>query len=89
MRLIALVHVWLRRSAGALAARSLARLLAQRHLLFSERASDGSTSALGEAVCIIQVSGSKDTDQNMEQHQMLCTPRRSRFQWVRTEMESL
>lgn len=35
------------------------------------------------------LTGSKDTDRNMEQHQMLCTPRRSRFQWVRTEMESL
>lgn len=35
------------------------------------------------------LTGSKDTDRNMEQQQMLCTPRRSRFQWVCTEMESL
>lgn len=54
MRLIALVHVWLTRSAGALAARTLARSLAQRHLLFSEHAGDGSTSALGEACALFR-----------------------------------
>lgn len=59
MRLIALVHVWLRRSAEALAARSLARLLAQRHLLFSECASDGCTSLLGEACALFRFNGVK------------------------------
>lgn len=57
MRLIALVHVWLRRSAGALAARSPARLLAQRHLLFSECAGDGSTSTLGDACALFRFNG--------------------------------
>lgn len=35
----------------------LARLLAQRHLLFSERASDGSTSVLGEACALFRFNG--------------------------------
>lgn len=36
---------------------SLARLLAQRHLLFSECASDGSTSALREACALFRFNG--------------------------------
>lgn len=88
MRLIALVHVWLRRSAGALAARSPACL---HNAIFYSASVPVTAQRLRweKHVHYSGVMGSKDMDQNMEQRQMLRTPRRSRFQGLRTEMALL